>query len=81
MALKLKLTFHGPNVVSIVTKKEPLQVGHAVAFETEILADPCPLADLKRFWEMERTFNELTRGRLRIDVIEVKAKDGPRDPH
>jgi len=28
------------------------------------------LADMKRFWEAERAVNELTKGRLHIDVEE-----------
>lgn len=71
MPFKLKLKFHGPNVVSVVTREEPLKIGHAVSFETEILADTCSLNDIKRFWEMERTFNELTKGRLHVEIVEV----------
>lgn len=70
MPFVVKLKFHGPNTVGIVTREEPIKVGHAISFETEIMAETMPLADVKRFWEMERTFNELTKGRLHVEIYE-----------
>lgn len=65
--MKLKLTFHGPNTVGIVTREEPIKVGHAISFVTETIGD-VSLRDAKRFWDMERTFNELTQGRLHVEL-------------
>lgn len=70
MPFVVKLKFNGPNTVSNTTREEPMKIGHAIAFETEILADTCTLNDQKRFFEMERTFNELTKGRLHVEVFE-----------
>ena len=35
--MKLKLTFKGPNVVSIVTKEESIKVGHGISFVTPMM--------------------------------------------
>jgi len=69
--MKLKLKFHGPNTVADVTRQQPLQIGHAISFETELVRDSEPtLNDMRRIWELERTFNELTKGRLHVEILE-----------
>ena len=70
--MKLKLTFSGPNTVAATTKAEPIPIGHAVSFTTEVLSETTSLKDAARFWEMERTFNELTKGRLHVELFEEK---------
>lgn len=72
--MKLRLTFRGPNIVSNTTKTEPMGIGHAIAFET-VMADGYVPGDrslywLQRIFDMERTFNEVTKGRVHIEVIE-----------
>lgn len=68
--MKLKLTFNGPNIVSCTTREKEMGVGHAISFTTELLEETTKLKDIKRVWEMERTFNELTKGRLHVELIE-----------
>jgi len=71
---RLKLKFHGPNVVASTTKSEFMKIGHAISFSTELLLaenEHPTLDDVKRFWEMERAFNELTKGRLHVEIEEI----------
>lgn len=70
--MKLRLKFHGPNTVAITNREAPLQLGHAVSFVTELIIDPPTVNDAMRFFEMERTFNELTKGRLHVELVEEK---------
>jgi hypothetical protein len=70
MALMLRLKFHGPNTLKIGVAIEPIPVGQSVSFETEVLSERTSLAESKQFWEMERTFNELTKGRLHVELFE-----------
>ena len=61
--MRLKLTFKAvPQQTSPVTKD--------VVIEVDIIAPEPTLTEAKRFWEMERTFNDLTTGRLHIDLLE-----------
>jgi hypothetical protein len=68
--MKLKLKFHGPNTVSNTTKEAPIQIGHAISFETPLLKSErmTDLQLMQRIFEMERTFNELTAGRLHVSI-------------
>lgn len=69
--MRLKLTFKGPNVVSITTKEEPIKIGHAISFIVDTLSDESlSLADIKRIWDIERSFNDLTKGRLYVELLE-----------
>ncbi len=67
--MKLKLTFKGPNVIADTTRTHLISIGHAVGFDVEILKEELTVADCQRFFEMERTFNELTRGRLHVQLV------------
>lgn len=68
--MKIKLTFKGPIVVTGMTTAAPIPMGHAVSFETAVArGDAMTLDDIKRFWDMEQAFNELTAGRLHIELI------------
>lgn len=58
--MKLTLTFKGQRLV--VTNRPEL----VIAVETLDLT----LDDMKRLWEMEQAFNELTKGRLHLNLVE-----------
>lgn len=64
----LKMTFKGPNTVADVTRQQPLEIGHAISFTTKLIRPPRH-EDYQRIFEMERTFNELTNGRLHVHLI------------
>ena len=67
--MKLKLKFCGPNIVSTVMLAAPIKIGCAISLEAEFVKEPS-LVDLRRIWEIERTFNELTTARLHVDLID-----------
>lgn len=69
--MRVRLTFHGPNTSLQVPPEGmgDLGIGETVIIDTE-LADSTTLTDAKRFWDMEHTFNELTKGRLHVELTE-----------
>lgn len=57
--MRLKLTFKGPTFAS-----------GDVVIHTRVIADHEEADVAQRFFEMERTFNELTAGRLHVELSE-----------
>lgn len=70
--MKIKLTFHGPNTIATAGTKTGVGfvLDSPITLTTDLLDESTKLKDLKRFWDMERAFNELTRGRLHVEVLE-----------
>lgn len=67
--MKLKLTFHGPNTMLVLNDVAFTDPPRLVTLTTDVVAE-LTTADLRRVWEMERAFNELTKGRLHVEVLE-----------
>jgi hypothetical protein len=68
--VKLKLKFIGPNVVASTTRSEAMSIGHAISFETELIEEPNDPRTYERLWNIERAFNELTKGRLHVEIVD-----------
>lgn len=68
--MKIKILFKGPNTVADTIKTAPIEIGHGISFTTELVKTDPSLTELKRLWEMESTFNELTKGRMHLDIID-----------
>lgn len=71
--MKIKFTFMGHEVVAVLDDgTRRLRLGNKMMLEVGLTedADAGGQETLRRIWEMERAFNELTRGRLHVELLD-----------
>lgn len=68
--LKLRMKFHGPFVITNISGTSTISMGSNVTIITESIHDRVYDIDNRRVFEMEQTFNELTKGRLHVEIID-----------
>jgi hypothetical protein len=62
------LTFTGQDLkTDVVSKKGSVR---EISYTVDMLAEKPSLDDIKKFWDMERAFNDLTKGRLHVNLYD-----------